>query len=98
MYTKTKPNISFIEFIQLAGPVVSFNSLEGYEYVVKKLNGSTMHFIRTSTGALWDMDLKQVHKAYLELKDFKTKSFEKYVPRRHSPALGLLFHLKLLVR
>jgi hypothetical protein len=97
MYTKTKPNLTFIEFIQSVGPVANFNSLEGHEYVVKKLQGSTMYFIRTSTDELWDMDLKQVHKSYLELKDFKTKNFEKYVPRRHSPALGLLLHLKLLV-
>lgn len=98
MYTKTKPNISFIEFMQLAGPLVSFNSLEGYEYVVKKLEGSTMYFIRTSTKKLWDIDLKQVHKAYLELKDFKTINFKEYVYQRHSPALGLLLHLKLLVK
>lgn len=97
MYQKTRPNISFIEFMQLAGPVVTFNSLEGNEYVVQKLEGATMVFKRQSTEEIWDMDLKEVHKAYLELKNFKTKSFEKYVPRRHSPALGLLFHVKLLM-
>ena len=82
--------------MQLAGPVVTFNSLEGNQYVVQKLEGSTLVFKRQSTKEIWDMDLKQVHKAYLELTDFKTKNFEKYVPRRHSPALGLLLHLKLL--
>lgn len=97
MYTKTKPDIRFIEFIQLASPVVSFNSIEGNEYVVQSLKGTTMFFKRETTQQIWDMDLKQVHKAYIELKDFKTKNFEKYVPRRHSPALGLLLHLKLLV-
>ncbi|WP_437372223.1 hypothetical protein [Maribacter litoralis] len=98
MYKKTNPNITFIEFIQKVGPVVSFNSKEGEEYVVQKLHGSTMLFKRQSTKIVWDMDLKQVHKAYLELKDFETKNFKNYVPRKHSPALGLLLHLKLLDR
>lgn len=97
MYKKSKPNISFIEFIQLVSPVAYFNSLEGNEYEVKKLQGSTMVFERKSTNEIWDMDLKEVHKAYLELKEFKTKNFDNYVPRRHSPALGLLLHIKLLV-
>jgi hypothetical protein len=97
MYQKTRPNISFIEFILLTGPVVSFNSIEGNEYVVKKLENTTMHFVRTSTDKSWKMDLRQVHKAYLELKDFKTEHFKPYVPLTHSPALGLLLHLKLLV-
>lgn len=84
--------------MQLVGPVVSFNSLEGYEYVVQKLEGCKMVFKRQSTEEIWDMDLRQVHKAYLELKDFKTVNFKPYVPLTHSPALGLLLHLKLLVK
>ncbi|SHJ97251.1 hypothetical protein SAMN04488513_11438 [Pseudozobellia thermophila] len=83
--------------MQLVGPVVSFNSLEGCEYIVQKYKGTTMVFKRQSTKEIWDMDLKQVHKAYLELKDFKTINFKEYVYKRHSPALGLLLHLKLLV-
>ncbi|CAM3358832.1 hypothetical protein [Zobellia roscoffensis] len=98
MYTKTKPDIRFIEFMQLVSPIVSFNSLEGNEYVVEKLKETTMFFKRQSTKEIWDMDLKQVHKAYLELKDFKTINFKTYVPLKHSPALGLLLHLKLLVK
>lgn len=98
MYRKTKPNITFIEFIQLASPIVSFNSLEGKEYEVQKLKRTTMIFVRKSTNKIWEMDLKQVHKAYLELKDFKTVNFKPYVPITHSPALGLLLHLKLLVK
>ncbi|MDO1514344.1 hypothetical protein Q2T41_16945 [Maribacter confluentis] len=98
MYTKTKPDIRFIEFMQLASPVVSFNSLEGNEYVVQKFKGTKIYFKRETTKQIWDMDLKQVHKAYLELKDFKTINFKPYVPLTHSPALGLLLHLKLLVK
>jgi hypothetical protein len=64
--------------------------------VVKELNGNTMIFERKTTGEIWNMDLKKVHQAYKELKDFKTKNFAPYVPRRHSPALGLLLHVGLL--
>ncbi len=42
------------------------------------------------------MDLKDVYQAYIELTDFKTTNFKPYVPRRQSPALGLLLSLKLL--
>ncbi|WP_312082885.1 hypothetical protein [Epilithonimonas hominis] len=42
------------------------------------------------------MDLKKVHQGYLELTDFKTISFKAYVPRRYSPALGLLLTVGLL--
>jgi hypothetical protein len=58
--------------------------------------GHTMFFERKTTGEIWNMDLKKVHQAYKELKDFKTKNFAPYVPRRHSPALGLLLHVGLL--
>lgn len=96
MYKKTQPNISFINFIQLVGPVVSFNSLEGKEYLVENLKGTLLVFKRQSTNNIWEMDLKQLHKAYVELKDFKTINFKPYVPLMHSPALGLLLHLRLL--
>lgn len=39
MYKKTKPQINFLDFIQLVSPVANFYSLAGYEYVVKSLFG-----------------------------------------------------------
>lgn len=95
-YKKTNPTIKYIDFIQLVAPLASFNSLEGNEYVVNSISGSIMNFTRTSTGEKWSMDLKQVLKAYHELKDFKTANFKPYVPFTHSPALGLLLKVGLL--
>jgi len=97
-YTKTKPDIRFVDFMQLVSPVCTFNSLEGKEYVVSKIESNTIYFIRTSTDKEWSMDLRQVFKAYKELKDFKTLNFKPYVPLTHSPALGLLLDIKLLVK
>lgn len=98
MYKKTQPDVLYIDFLKLVGPVTSFMSVEGHEYIVKKIEGSKLHFVRTSTAKEWSMDLKQVLRAYKELREFKTASFKPYVPLTHSPALGLLLHLKLLVR
>ena len=98
MYKKTNPEITFIEFIKLVGPVAHFNSLEGEEYVVTKLQGSIMLFVRTLTGKPDDMELRSVLQAYKELKEFQTENFKPYVPFTHSPALGLLLHLKLLIK
>lgn len=95
-YKKTNPDITFIEFIQLVAPLASFNSLEGNEYTVNSIIGSVMNFTRMSSGEKWDMDLKQVLKAYKEIKDFKTENFRPYVPLTHSPALGLLLKVGLL--
>jgi hypothetical protein len=96
MHKKTQPNISFVEFMKLVKPVAAFTSVGGRPYLVKELTGNTMIFERKTTGEIWDMDLKKVHQAYKELKEFKTKNFAPYVPRRHSPALGLLLHVGLL--
>lgn len=96
MYTKTQPTISFIEFIKMVSPVAAFNSIKGEEYIVKSIERGTMKFVRKQTGKEWEMDLKGVHKAYIELKDFKTENFKPYVPLTHSPALGLLIKIELL--
>ena len=96
MYIKTNPEISFIKFIKLVTPVASFKSLTGKEYLVTSLNDYTMQLVRKSSGTPWSMDLEQVLKAYQELTEFKTENFRSYVPRTHSPALGLLLHLELL--
>ena len=44
----------------------------------------------------WDIDLKKLYQAYTELEDFSTGNFRPYVPRRHSPARGLLLRLGLI--
>lgn len=97
-YIKTKPTISYEEFYRIAKPIKHFKSLTGKEYEVKSLVGDVMKFLRVSTGEIWSMDLKGVHLAYTELTEFKTLNFKSYVPRTHSPALGLLLHLGLLVK
>ncbi|MEN5378776.1 hypothetical protein [Sphingobacterium kitahiroshimense] len=97
-YTKTNPTIAYEEFYKIAKPVKHFKSLTGKEYDVQSVIGDEMKFLRVSTGEIWPMDLKGVHLAYCELTDFKTVNFKSYVPRTHSPALGLLLHLGLLVR
>ena len=98
MYNKTQPDISIIHFIKKVGPVAAFNNLEGESYTVTAIEGTVMKFIRRQTGKEWPIDLRGVHKAYKELKDFKTENFKPYVPFTHSPALGLLLHVGLLKR
>ncbi|MFI5452867.1 hypothetical protein ACHMWN_12000 [Pedobacter sp. UC225_61] len=98
MYTKTHPAISFAEFRALVIPLKGFKSLTGKEYAVLGIQENEMHFIRKSTNKKWSMNLESVHHAYLALTDFKTENFRPYVPRTHSPALGLLLHLDLLKR
>lgn len=95
-YTKTNPKISYTHFYNMVLPVTKFKSLTGKEYDVKSLDADKMKFVRVSTGEKWSMNLAGVHQAYLELTDFKTANFKPYVPRTHSPALGLLLHLGLL--
>ncbi|WP_333888583.1 hypothetical protein [Sphingobacterium siyangense] len=95
-FNKTNPTIAYEEFYDLTKSVEFFKSLTGKEYDVKSLDVDEMKFVRVSTGEKWSMNLKGVHQAYLELTDFKTVNFKPYVPRTHSPALGLLLHLGLL--
>ncbi len=95
-YTKTNPNITYVDFYKLVSLVKQFESLTGKGYDVKSVQHDVITFVRKSTGETWSMNLKGVHQAYLELNDFKTENFRAYVPRTHSPALGLLLHLGLL--
>lgn len=97
-YTKTNPTITYVDFYKLASPVKHFKSLTGKEYDVISGKNDIMTFVRKATGEIWSMDLKGVYQAYLELTDFKTINFKTYVPRTHSPALGLLLHLGLLIK
>lgn len=96
MYKKINQDIKYTDFFELVKELQSFKSLTGKEYEVLGIDGTVMSFLRKSTQKKWSMDLHGVHKAYLELTDFKTKNFQTYVPRKHSPALGLLLHLGLL--
>jgi len=95
-FNKTNPTIAYEEFYDLVRPVDQFGSLTGKKYNVLSAENHVMSFLRVSTGEKWSMNLKEVHRAYLELTDFKTVNFKPYVPRTHSPALGLLLHLGLL--
>lgn len=96
MFIKTQPDITYLEFLELVKPLQSFRSINGRLYEVLLIEGSIIKFIRKATDKKWDMDLKGVHQAYLELSDFKTENFRPYVYRKHSPALGLLLSTGLL--
>src|SRR5690606_37779195 len=97
-YTKNDPEISYLNFYELATQVTHFNSITGQRYEVKSVQNDSMTFTRKSRNTTWSMDLKGVHKAYIELNDFRTANFASFVPRTHSPALGLLLHLRLLIK
>ena len=96
MYSKTNPTINFAEFIKAILQITNFKSLRGREYKVISVEDGVMNFIRLSSGKKWSMNLEKLLVAYKELKEFKTEAFRPYVPRTHSPALGLLLHLDLL--
>jgi len=97
-YKKTEPTITYSDFLHKVKGTTYFSSLTGKAYQVTALRGDIMSFIRIETGEEWKMDLSGVHRAYLELDDFKTVNFKPYVNRTHSPALGLLLSLGLLKR
>ena len=93
---KTNPTISYIDFYNLVKPITQFKSVKGNVYSVISVEDSTITFIRESTQKRWKMNLKDVHKAYQEIKDFKTIQFKPYLPRMQSPALGLLIKMGLI--
>lgn len=94
--TKTNPNITLENFTTLVKRVKTFESITGKVYVVNKLVGNTLFFTRQSTNKEWSVELNNVLDAYKNLTDFRTKNFAPFVPRRHSPSLGLLIHVGLL--
>lgn len=96
MVTKITPEISYTDFLLRIKNISTFKSITGNIYTIISLNNHMLCFTRESTKVQWEMDLKKVHQAYLELIDFKTVNFKPYVPRRQSPALGLLITIKLL--
>lgn len=98
-YMKLAPPISKIIFFELAKKTTQFLSSSGRRYEVLKTFEGKMFFKRLDSKqphSKWDMDLNEVYNAYIELYDFSTKNFKKYIPGRQSPARGLLIHLGLL--
>ena len=97
-FIRSKPIIALESFLHGSGKVKDFTSSSGKRYRVLSIENNTMKFIRLDAASTdpWEMDLKGVYRAYSELEDFSTISFKKFVPRKHSPARGLLLHLKLL--
>ncbi len=93
---KTNPTISYDEFYNLVKPITQFKSVKGNVYSVISVEDSIITFLRESTQKRWKMNLKAVHKAYQEIKDFKTVHFKPYLPRTQSPALGLLIKMRLI--
>lgn len=95
---KTTPTIEFKQFLYLVKGLKEFRSKTGNLYTVVSLNDSLLTFIRESSGAEWSMDLNKLYQAYMELTEFRTINFKPYLPRRQSPALGLLLSSKLLIK
>lgn len=97
---KLLPLISFDDFKNAAFKVKKFKSIPRLKtYEIVSIDADIIYFIRKDANStkLWTLDLKSIYKAYIELEDFQTLSFRKYVPVRHSPARGLLMHLGLLM-
>ena len=90
--------VIWYDFLERAYCVDGFTSLTGTRYAVERVFDNTMSIVRLDANRdyLWDMDLEKVYEAYVELEDFSTTNFKHYLPRRHSPARGLLLHLGLL--
>ncbi|PXY44728.1 hypothetical protein [Flavobacterium hydrophilum] len=97
-YQKSNPEITFEEFLNLCKTLKSFKSLRLREYEVKDWSQTKLIFERKSTEKLWEMEMKDVYKAYVELQSFKTSDFKPYLNRTYSPALGLLLNLGLLLK
>ena len=97
-FIRQEPTFTLEKFLAEAVKVGKFTSSTGKKYEVKYVKDDIMHFIRKDADAEqdWSFDLKDVYKAYIKLEKFDTIAFKKFVPRKHSPARGLLLHLKLL--
>ncbi len=93
---KTNPNISYVDFCHLVKAITQFKSIKGNLYSVISIEDCIITFLRESTQKRWKMNLKDVHRAYLEITDFKTIQFKPYLPRTQSPALGLLIKMGLV--
>src|SRR5690606_7901074 len=96
--TKVYPILSLEDFLEKVTKVESFTSIRGKRYKVKNINQNIMSFVRLDANPAfdWDLDLYEVYKAYVELDEFYTTQFKNYVPRKHSPAMGILLHLGMI--
>ena len=90
--------VMWYDFLERAYNVDGFTSLTGRRYAVDDVFENTMSIVRLDADRdyLWDIDLEKVYEAYVELDDFATANFKRYLPLRHAPARGLLLHLGLL--
>ncbi|MCO5948447.1 hypothetical protein [Mucilaginibacter flavidus] len=97
-FQKIKSPLSKANFIAKAKELKKFISSQGKNYSVTEIDGDIMKFIRvdSSPNVIWDIDLVKLYNAYINLENYPTKSFIKYVPRRHSPGRGILIKLGLI--
>jgi hypothetical protein len=96
-YHKILPLISYPDFLSRANTVKKFTSSRGRRYEVDAVAEEVLFFRRMDAGGTdWDIDLKKLYQAYMELEEFATENFRPYVAQRHSPGRGLLLHLGLI--
>ena len=98
IFYKVMPVKSEKAFLEASKNVTNFNSSTGKRYKVLKVENDVMSFTRLDAddSKVWEMNLSQLCKAYIELEDFSTINFKPYVPITHSPGRVLLIHLKLI--
>jgi len=97
LYQKQLPVIPYAEFLDKVRQVKKFTSSQGKRYEVDGLLNEVLFFHRMDAGGSdWDLDLKDLYRAYRELESFETINFRPYVAQRHSPGRGLLLHLGLI--
>jgi hypothetical protein len=77
-YHKTTTNYSLQDFLKNAKAVTSFASSNGKRYHVTGFEGNVMHFKRLDANEDldWQMNLKEVFRAYQELEEFATINFK----------------------
>jgi len=98
-YRKTEPCIPLSEFLEESRKAAFFSSSSGRRYEVLRIENDVMFFLRLDAklDVEWNMNLREVYRAYVELEDFATVNFKPFVPIAHSPARALLLHLGMLV-
>ena len=97
-FNKLQTEISLPDFLDKSFSVKSFASSSGKRYKVLRVENDEMFFIRLDAKSKeeWKMNLKQVYNAFKELDDFSIANFKRFVSLTHSPARGLLIHLRML--
>ncbi|MFD0767301.1 hypothetical protein ACFQZI_20780 [Mucilaginibacter lutimaris] len=98
-FKKSQPIIPFKDFKKLILQSKEFESVpKQKKYKVTRIDNDIIHFIRLDAdpSSDWSFDIKDIYNAYINLDNYTTSSFKNYVPRKHSPARGILSHLKLI--